>query len=114
MNVFEKSLITVLLCDALFVLVAMPLALRKVSPNPVYGYRTCATLADETLWYNANAYFAWRFMLAVLLSAAGALALYQWQGLEPVDYMHATIALLVAPVMIAGLLTGRFVRQQLH
>ena len=112
MNVFDKSLITVLVCDALFILVAMPLALRKVRPNPVYGYRTCATLSDEVLWYNANAYFAWRFILAALLSAAGALALYQWQGLAPPDYMHATIALLVAPVVVAGLLTGRFVRQQ--
>lgn len=110
MNVFEKSLVTVLACNALFILVVIPLALRKVPPNPVYGYRTCATLSDEILWYAANAYFAWRFILSAILSAVAAVTLYAWQGLAPQDYMQATIVLLVAPVIVTGMLTGRFVR----
>ena len=38
----------------LFVL-AIPLWMRLVSPNVLYGVRTRATMADETLWYDVNA-----------------------------------------------------------
>jgi uncharacterized membrane protein len=38
----------------LFVL-AIPLWMRVVRPNVVYGVRTRATMADETLWYDVNA-----------------------------------------------------------
>lgn len=33
----------------------IPLMLRKVRPNVLYGYRTRATLSDPTLWYEVNA-----------------------------------------------------------
>jgi hypothetical protein len=32
-----------------------PLATRRVRPNRWYGLRVPATLADETVWYEANA-----------------------------------------------------------
>ena len=38
----------------LFVL-AIPLWMRAVPRNVLYGVRTRATLADETLWYDVNA-----------------------------------------------------------
>jgi uncharacterized membrane protein len=38
----------------LFVL-AIPLWMRLVPPNVLYGVRTRATMADETLWYDVNA-----------------------------------------------------------
>ena len=72
MTVYEKGLLTILACDALFVLLSIPLVLRKVRPNVVYGYRTRAILADESLWYEANAYFGSRFIVACLVSAAAA------------------------------------------
>ncbi len=39
----------------LFIGVAIPLTQRRVPPNPLYGLRVPATLADETVWYEANA-----------------------------------------------------------
>ena len=39
---------------SLFVL-AIPLWMRRVPPNALYGVRTRATMADETLWYDVNA-----------------------------------------------------------
>ena len=38
----------------LFVL-AIPLWMRLVPPNVLYGVRTRATMADEALWYDVNA-----------------------------------------------------------
>jgi hypothetical protein len=39
----------------LLLLLAIPLWFRRVPPNALYGVRTRATLADETLWYDVNA-----------------------------------------------------------
>ena len=39
----------------LFVGLGVPLVRRRVKPNALYGLRTAATLADEAVWYEANA-----------------------------------------------------------
>jgi uncharacterized membrane protein len=109
MDVYDKGLITVLVCCAVFCLVSIPLLLRKVPRNPVYGYRTRATLSDDHIWYEANAYFAGRFIIASVLSACAALILYDWRGLTPDAFMKASIALLVAPALVAWPLTVWFV-----
>jgi len=110
MSVFAKGLVTILICSAVFGLISLPLIFRKVPPNPVYGYRTRATLSDETLWYEVNAYFGLRFLFASLFSACIAVALYAWQGLSAEAYLPISVILLLAPVAVAGLLTSRLVR----
>ena len=110
MSVFEKGLITISVCCGLFVALSIPLILRKVPPNHVYGYRTRATLSADALWYEANAYFGRRFVAASVLAAVTAVALYLWGGVSPGVYLKVSTALLIAPVAVAGLLTTRFVR----
>lgn len=39
----------------LLALIAVPLILRRVPPNPFYGLRVPATFRDENVWYDANA-----------------------------------------------------------
>ena len=36
-------------------LLAIPLMLRRVPPNPLYGLRVPATFRDDQVWYDANA-----------------------------------------------------------
>ena len=110
MSVFEKSLVTILVASAIFALVSIPLILRKIPPNPVYGFRTRATLTDEALWYRANSFFGQRFLFASFVSAAISVPLFRWQSLSPEACVPATVILLTAPVAIAGVLTSRFVR----
>lgn len=114
MTVYEKGLVTVLALDALFVLLSIPLLIRKVGPNVVYGYRTRATLADATLWYEANAYFAGRFIAACLASAAAAPFLARPGLLAPDTFLPVSVVLLGAPVTVAGVLTSRFVTRYLR
>jgi len=109
MTVYEKGLVTILAVDALFVLLAIPLALRKVRPNVVYGYRTRATLADEGLWYEANAYFGSRFAAACVVSALAALYLARPGVFAPDTFLPVSVVLLGAPVAVAGIMTSRFV-----
>ena len=47
MSVYEKGLVTILGFSLILVLIAIPLILRKVPRNIVYGYRTRATLRDD-------------------------------------------------------------------
>ncbi|PKN26404.1 MAG: hypothetical protein CVU64_17870 [Deltaproteobacteria bacterium HGW-Deltaproteobacteria-21] len=111
MSVFDKGLITILVCSAIFCLLSIPLIFRRVPRNPVYGYRTRATLSSDTLWYEANAYFGSRFLVASVLSSCVAFALHVWGAIPPATYLKVSILLLVAPVVAAWLLTARFVRE---
>jgi len=55
------------LLPAVMVLLALPMALGKIPPNGLYGFRTPKTLASPDIWYPANRIAGW-FMVA-----AGAL-----------------------------------------
>jgi len=110
MSVFEKGLVTILACNALFALVSLPLALRKIPRNRWYGYRTRASLGSDFVWYEANAYFGWSSLIAVGVTCVAAVVLYLSGTLEPGNYLTATLAILVAPALVAALLTTRYVR----
>jgi len=110
MSVYEKGLITILGCSALFALVSLPLVFRKVPRNSFYGYRTRATLGSDFVWYEANAYFGRLFLIASVVTCVAAVFLYRSGALEPGTYLRASVALLIAPVLLAALLTSRYVR----
>jgi uncharacterized membrane protein len=66
----------------LMVALGLPMALRWVKPNGLYGFRTPKTLSDETTWYEANAYAGKALALAGLVSGVGGLALF-WLSQQP-------------------------------
>ena len=49
---------------AMFVVTGIPLARRRVPPNPLYGVRFAATLENERVWYEVNA-TGGRHMIAI-------------------------------------------------
>ena len=110
MTVFEKGVITIVVCASLFALLAIPLMMRKVPRNVVYGYRTRATLADDFVWYEANAYFGRALLIASVISALTILVLYRGEYLSPLTFLNVSVVVLVAPAAIAGLATSRRVR----
>jgi uncharacterized membrane protein len=110
LTVVEKGFFTILGLSLVLILVAIPLALRKVRPNVVYGYRTRATLSDEDVWYDANAYFGRCLIVASLCGALAAWALYVLKPLPPDVFLPVSLAVLVAPTLVAALATARFVR----
>lgn len=109
MTVFGKGFVTILGCAVLLALLAIPLILRKVPRNVVYGYRTRSTLGDDALWYAANAHFG-RGLLAASLVAAVAISLLHRAGLAPSTFLEASIAVLLVPLAVATFATARFVR----
>ncbi len=111
MDAYDKGLMTILVCCVIFGLISIPLIMRKIPRNPVYGYRTRATLSDDKVWYEANAYFARKFLAASVLSACIAVVLHGWRSLSPDTYMKVIILSLVVLVLFAWLLTVRFVHE---
>jgi hypothetical protein len=57
------------------VILGIPLMLRRVRPNPLYGLRLPATFADEWVWYEANALTGRDLLLHGMLLFAVAVAL---------------------------------------
>jgi uncharacterized membrane protein len=106
-TVYFKGLVTILCCAGLFVALAIPLALRKVPRNGLYGFRTPKTLSDDLIWYEANAYFGRALLVASLLTAAAIVTLYSAGGFGPEAYMNWSLVALVAPLAVAILLTFR-------
>jgi uncharacterized membrane protein len=58
---------------ALIALIGLPFILCRVKPNRYYGLRTRASIADSTLWNDANADAGWALLAA---AAASALRLF--------------------------------------
>ena len=110
MTVFDKGLVTILGLSFLLTLVAIPLALRKVRPNVVYGFRTRATLADEGVWYEANAYFGRLLIVACVLGEIAAAALYVLRPFPPDVFLPVSLLVLVAPTLAAAVATSRYVK----
>lgn len=109
MDVYEKALITVLLCNALFVAISLPLALRRIPPNRAYGYRTRTTLSDERIWYEANAYFGGRLIIACVAAALAFVGLFLFRNLAPGTFLNVSVVALVAPAAIATVMTSLFI-----
>jgi uncharacterized membrane protein len=110
MTVFEKGFFTILGISVVLILVAIPLALGKVPPNVVYGFRTRATLSSEEIWYDANAYFGRRLIVACLCGMLAAWALYVLKPFPPDVFLPVSLVVLVAPTLVAAVATARYVR----
>jgi SdpI/YfhL protein family len=50
-----------------------PLILRKIGPNPLYGFRVKRTLEDPTVWYPVNACAAKRLLVVGLVLSVSAI-----------------------------------------
>ncbi|MBV9851213.1 MAG: SdpI family protein [Armatimonadetes bacterium] len=72
----------------LFVAVSIPLILRRVRPNPWYGFRTPKTLSSEHIWYEANAYSGALLLVAGLVTAAAGIVL----ALLPLNWVARELA----------------------
>jgi len=79
---------------------SVPLALRLVPPNALYGFRTCFTRSNREAWYTVNAVVGWAMLLGSILSAGILL----WVP-HPAAQPWWPAAVVVVPVMFA-LLAG--------
>ena len=52
-----ESLVTIRTCDVISAIIAIPLVLRKVPRNVIYGFRMRTILKNDFVWYDNTAQF---------------------------------------------------------
>jgi len=52
---------------AFFAVIALPLILEKIGPNPFYGFKTKKTFSNKEIWYKANKYLGKTLLAAGLV-----------------------------------------------
>ena len=62
--------VVLLLVCVVVAIVSVPLMMRLIPPNPIYGVRTRRTMAEPAVWFDVNAFGG-----AALLGAAGFAAI---------------------------------------
>ena len=87
-------------------LIAVPLALRKVPRNRIYGIRTRRTLADEAAWYETNAYGG-RCLVAASAVTIVTVTVLHAAAVPPGVLTPACLAALVVPSLVAAILALR-------
>jgi uncharacterized membrane protein len=93
--------------NLLLIGLAIPLVLRRVKPNGIYGFRVPATFADEWVWYEANAAGGRDLLLVGVIDMAIALLLPLTAHVSPDIYLLATVGVLVIGVLIAAVVGWR-------
>ena len=88
-------------------LIALPLALRKVPRNRLYGVRTRRTLADDRVWYETNAYGG----RCLLVASAVTIVIVPVLAVTPLPrdlLVPAGLVVLAVPSLVAGILAVRY------
>jgi hypothetical protein len=96
----------------LLILLAIPLILRKIPPNPLYGFRVQWTLNDPELWYSVNAYSGKWIALVGASSILGAIGFTYIPGISVAGYAFACLGLFLVVFTLALLQSVRFLRSQ--
>jgi uncharacterized membrane protein len=91
---------------------SVPLALRLIPPNPVYGFRTRFTRSNPQVWYDANAFVGRLMVVASIVSAA----ILEWSPLPAHGALTPATVVLVPIVLVtlAGFVYLRHLRESVE
>ena len=98
--------VSIFFMAALLVGLSIPLVQGKVPPNSTYGFRTSKTLADPSIWYEANR-FAGRVTITVsivmIFLGIALLLLDRYTNLDPNSLIALGLAFEVVPLLVMTL-----------
>lgn len=92
---------------ALLAALSVPMMLRRVAPNWLYGFRTARTLSSPEVWYPANA-FAGR---ALLIAAIASLASTWLVPAAAYATVWVPLLICVGPLMLAVIASFLYLRR---
>lgn len=88
----------------LLVVLSIPLILKKIPPNPIYGFRTKKTLSDKQIWYKANHYGGLQLFYAGLIYIGFVLITWAFKVRTANSYNALMLGLLAVVVLVRSLL----------
>jgi len=93
--------VLVLSLPVILIASAIPLILKRIPPNDLYGYRTPSVIASPALWYAVNGFLGWALAVA---GAAGAvlagLAIARGEDVSHTFSVPIQIALVLAALVV--------------
>jgi hypothetical protein len=89
---------------------SVPLILRKIGPNPLYGFRVKRTLEDPAVWYPVNAYAAKRLLVVGLVISVFAILLFFVPGVDLLVYALANAGIGLVGLAIAVIQSFLYLR----
>jgi hypothetical protein len=95
--------VSIFFVAALMIGLSIPLVQGKVPPNSTYGFRTSKTLADPSIWYEANR-FSGRVTITVsivmIVLGIALLLLDRYTNLDPNSLIALGLAFEVVPPLV--------------
>lgn len=88
------------LSGLLLAAISIPLILKKIGPNPWYGFRVKKTLDDPAVWYPVNAYAAKRLLAVGIISSLSAVLLFFVPGLDLKTYALACVGIVLGGLFV--------------
>jgi uncharacterized membrane protein len=89
-----------LLSAVLLILLSLPLWMRMVPPNRLYGVRTRATLDDEERWYAVNATSGFDVLVSGVVLLAGILVIERIGATWPPELRNLASAVLLIGLLV--------------
>lgn len=86
---------------------AIPLILKKIPPNEIYGFRTARSLSDEKVWYAANYFSGWTLLIAGIISLIAIIILHFYPQLiqDTRHYGIIVTGIFAVPLLLAVLVS---------
>ncbi len=98
-----KTILILYICSGgLLAALSIPLILRMVKPNYIYGFRVPKTLNNPQLWYEVNAYAGVRLLIAGIATIVVAIGFYLIPGISLDVYALACVGVF-AVILVVGL-----------
>jgi uncharacterized membrane protein len=91
-------------------LTAVPLMVNMVKPNRFYGFRSRRTLGDPEIWYAGNHYAGNLQFIAGIFTTMFAFVLTLVSGMSLTTYSLTNMIVLLVVLIIARMLSWRYVR----
>jgi len=90
--------------------ISIPMILRRIPPNGLYGFRVKKTMENPEIWYKVNEHFGKRLFAASLIQVLVCVGLYFVPGLTQDTYSYAALAVWVVTFGFAMLASVRYLR----
>jgi uncharacterized membrane protein len=104
----KTLLMLYLFSGALLAAIAVPLMMRRIGPNPLYGFRVEKTLQNPDIWYAANAYSGTQLFWIGLGTIAVSIALYFVPRMTEGTYALACAAFTLGALAISLIMSFRY------
>lgn len=107
----DLGLLIYVVTNALIAVLGVPLMRRRIKPNGLYGLRIRETLADDEVWYEANARSGRDMVITGVLGLVLSIGLYLSPQVSESTYHPLMIGYLVAAVVLSFMWDVRFAKR---